>query len=157
MRKQPRKEKSRRAKNRRVLAVRQAWNPAWRPHETDARVVQRKYIQFFTPEQLIQDATKSLVPEWHLWRVVFHGMGKPSMHLEFGADEQGTATYIAIKLRAEDVPVFVAYLVRQHGCRVGFLFWEVPEASDHDGGEELPVPSISESELAAMPPTAGVM
>jgi hypothetical protein len=91
----------------------------------------------------------------------FQSRHAPKLHLNFGAVEpddrrRGISTDATVTLRREDVPVLVAHLL-EIGEFEGSLFCELPRERDGGGGEELPVPTISQTGLARMQPIAGRM
>lgn len=151
-------KKARRGITRQTMCVakRTTWNPKWRAHGKDnSRVHTTRRIPFRTPGQLIEDAARLLVPEWRPVKVnVFVSESHPGyIEIFFGRDKEGTTLSVEIELQQNDARGFLLHAVTAGTLRGAMVCFEPPE-QDRDGGEELPVPSVSE--LLAMVVSAGI-
>lgn len=151
----------------------------WTPKTRTERTVKTKRIALHSPEQIIRDAAD--VAGYIVRSVTVVGIwstpSTPStpdpdpevapifdLRLYFGVSD-GTEYRATVTLSGkEDCEQIEAHLRRTQSdvfeTRYVSLLANYSEdsAADDDGGEELPVPTVSESDLAAMEPiTTGVM
>lgn len=121
----------------------------WHPNIQTEVTIATATIAIHTPQQVIRDAS-AVVPQKYLPLTIMIGMDSPCIvHLNFGA-EGGVSCLADITVDVSDVPLFVNYMFAI-GVKAGMVIAELQ--SDDGEGEELPVPTISESMLEQMKPT----
>jgi hypothetical protein len=123
--------------------------------KTETRVVKKQWLTYKHPAQIIKDA-KALT-SWRLQGVeVVNLPGIPrELRLEFGRDDQGRWS-VTVKLSPRAFKETLFYLVAHDLIEAVLTVGKQIDADD-DGGEELPVPTISKAALAKMQPlTTGV-
>lgn len=131
------------------LATLQTWQPKGRIE----RILKERQIPFMGDPAALVARAKQLLPQWKPVTLTLtlgssEESASPSLCLCFGQAINGLDTDIYIALEASDLPLMVVYLARYIGKLTGEIICDIPEDDDDGGGEELPIPHISETELA---------
>lgn len=111
------------------------------------RTIRTRIVPFENPAQLIRDAD-NVCHEWKPIQVqLLHNSGskKPWCEIRYGTDEHDAHVVVEIDLLPTDVPLLRGYLSTFPVLLSTCLIAEWPEEAEDDGGEELPVPSESDS------------
>lgn len=104
-----------------------------------------------TPGQIIAAAAAVMRPRYRVVAVTltaFSENKKARLELQFGRTEESSWS-CSLWLRSEDVPRFTSYILGGRS-QVDAIILTARVSDDDNGGEELPLPTISKSALAAM-------
>jgi len=143
----------------RRYATLETWNPTGRVQ----RILKRRYLPFTGDVAALCASAVKLNPEGNPLNIMLafpipFGKIPGRVVIHFGVDAKGTGTSINIRLEAADVRAVRDYLEHHGGRIAGCMTCEYPrvDASDDDGGEELPLVLASATELSTMPTPSGV-
>jgi hypothetical protein len=141
-----------------AAATRVATLKTWEPKRRRERILKTRAIRYSgNPRELIQAAAALLPSRRPLLvqlRMVIgdqpEGPLEPTLSIAFGVDGRGVSREVGVVLTPEDQPVFLAFLLLRCEARgMGIINAEYPDRGRE--GEELPVPEIALTEIAAAP------
>jgi hypothetical protein len=130
------------------------WTPSTRTHHTIAT----KTIECHTPAQIIRDAAAIMRPKYKPLRLSLSWSSEgASLTIQFGA-EGDTSWECEVRIGHQDIPAIFAHMF-QHGAMqgAGMLSGDYHAAAHGDGGEEMTVPTVSESLLQQMQPATAAV